>query len=93
MSFSLGAVSTPALVQLPVPMAGADVAFFVVFGAFAAAVVVLSVITMRWAVRRDRAGRAEWLARRGRTGAGDAPPSANGHGPGRRGARRPGARG
>ncbi|MGH9093496.1 MAG: hypothetical protein ACRDZR_19250, partial [Acidimicrobiales bacterium] len=69
-----------ALLHLPVPVAGADAAFFVVFGAFAAALVVLSVITMRWAVRRDRAGRAAWLARRGRAGPGDAPPSANGHG-------------
>jgi hypothetical protein len=40
------------------------VAFGVVFGAFVVAFVVLVVITLRWAIRRDRAGRAEWLRRR-----------------------------
>jgi hypothetical protein len=34
-----------------------------VFGVFLAAFVVLAVVTVRWAVRRDRAGRAEWVRR------------------------------
>lgn len=93
-----------ALPYAPVPVLGADVAFYVVFGAFAAALVVLSVITLRWAFRRDRAGRARWLERQGgqdptgrdAAGTGDGravPPSTNGHGPQRRRARRPGAPG
>ncbi len=39
-------------------------AFVAVFGVFVAAVVVLAVVTLRWAVRRDRAGRAEWVRRK-----------------------------
>lgn len=73
----------------------ANVAFDAVFGVFVVALVVLSVITLRWAVRRDRAGRAEWLRRQApardvRTGA--PPPLMNGHPPrdkkGKRGDRR-----
>ncbi len=41
-----------------------DAAFYAVFAVFVAALVVLAVVTLRWAVRRDRAGRAEWLRRR-----------------------------
>ena len=37
---------------------------FVLFGVFVVAFVVLAVITLRWAVRRDRAGRAQWVQRR-----------------------------
>lgn len=83
-SFSLGAVS-PALLRLPVPMAGADVAFFVLFGVFVVAFVVLSVITMRWAVRQDRVGRAQWIRRRSERAAGDRdgrPASGDGDGDG-----------
>jgi hypothetical protein len=84
---------TAALLHPAVPLAGADVAFYVVFAAFAAALVVLSAITLRWAVRRDRAGRAQWLERHGEGGPEAVPPNVNGHGPRRRGARRPGAPG
>jgi hypothetical protein len=42
----------------------ADAAFFVVFGGFVAAFAVLTVITLRWAIRRDRQGREDWLQRR-----------------------------
>ena len=57
--------------MVPLPLAvvtaavqvGADAAFFVVFGLFVAAFVVLAVVTLRWAVRRDRGGRDEWLER------------------------------
>jgi hypothetical protein len=43
---------------------GASLAFDAVFGVFVAAFVVLAAVTLRWAVRRDRAGRAEWARRR-----------------------------
>lgn len=48
----------------PAAVAGTDVAFYVGFGLFLLAFVVLAVVTLRWAVRRDRAGRAEWARRR-----------------------------
>lgn len=48
------------VVHLPV---AADAAFYSVFGVFVAAFLVLFVVTMRWAMRRDRAGRAEWVRR------------------------------
>jgi len=48
----------------PAGLVGAEAAFYVVFGIFVVAFAVLVVITMRWAVRRDRSGRAEWLRRR-----------------------------
>ena len=44
--------------------AGAPVAFYAVFGVFVAAFGVLAAVTVRWAVRRDRAGRADWVRRR-----------------------------
>lgn len=70
---------------------GADAAFYAVFGVFVAAFVVLVVVTLRWAVRRDRVGRAEWVRRQqdaGRAGTADgSPPSSNGRGP-RRGDQR-----
>jgi hypothetical protein len=45
------------------PLLASDVAFAVLFGAFVAAFVVLCVIVLRWALRRDSAGRAAWRAR------------------------------
>ncbi|HEY1650552.1 MAG TPA: hypothetical protein VGG09_01600 [Acidimicrobiales bacterium] len=50
----------PALV-LPAP--ATDVAFFVVFGLFVVAMVVLVVIIIVWAVRHDITGRRAWRAR------------------------------
>jgi hypothetical protein len=41
-----------------------NTAFFVVFGLFVVATVVLIVITITWAVRHDIAGRRAWRARR-----------------------------
>ncbi len=38
--------------------------FTAVFSVFVLALVVLVVLTIRWAVRRDRAGRAAWLERK-----------------------------
>jgi hypothetical protein len=46
-------------------------AFDVVFALFAAAMLVLIVLVLRWAIRRDRAGRAAW---RERTAAASGPP-------------------
>jgi hypothetical protein len=42
-------------------------AFDVVFGVFVALIVGLAVVSVRWAVRRDRAARAERAARAGTT--------------------------
>jgi hypothetical protein len=46
------------------PLASLSPGFVVVFAVFALAVVVLSFLTLRWAIRRDRIGRQEWLRRR-----------------------------
>lgn len=40
-----------------------NAAFFVIFGIFIAAMVVLVVIVIVWAVRHDVAGRREWRQR------------------------------
>ena len=40
-----------------------DVAFGIVFGVFVAATAVLAVVTIVWAVRRDRSGRETWRQR------------------------------
>ncbi|MGC8470926.1 MAG: hypothetical protein ACP5PM_01330 [Acidimicrobiales bacterium] len=63
--------------------AGTPVAFSAVFGVFVTALVVLAVVTVRWAVRRDRAGRADWVRRRGASGHGGSLDGAatNGHAP------------
>lgn len=70
---------------------GVDAAFYPVFAVFVVGFVALAVVTLRWAVRRDRAGRAEWVRRH--QSAGDAlrpplgrtrsarPPQTNGHRP------------
>jgi hypothetical protein len=52
-----------------------NVAFAIVFGIFVLAMLVLAVVVMLWAIRRDRAGRANWLRRRQDGGS----PSSNGH--------------
>jgi membrane protein implicated in regulation of membrane protease activity len=71
---------------------GADAAFYAVFGLFLAAFFVLAVVSLRWAVRRDRAGRDEWLHRQAEGGRPPVPPTAtNGHGTVRPGGRRRGA--
>jgi len=76
---SLVVVSAAAGVGL-VASAGSDTAFYAVFAVFVAAFVVLAVVTLRWAVRRDRAGRAEWVRRRsGRDGAGAHPEPRGAH--------------
>jgi hypothetical protein len=45
------------------PLLASDTAFFALFGVFVVAIVVLTFITLRWAIRRDKAGRAAWRER------------------------------
>jgi hypothetical protein len=47
----------------PLPLLASDVAFAVVFGVFVAALAVLGFVAIRWGVRKDRPGRAEWRRR------------------------------
>ena len=79
-------VSTPLAASTAVVQVGADVAFFTVFGLFVVAFVVLSVITVRWAIRRDRSGHDEWLE-----GRQVVPPTGNGLGSAESRGRTPGA--
>lgn len=61
----------------------ADAAFVAVFSVFVVAFVVLTVITLTWAVRRDRVGRRAWLERQRRASGTEAPPTGpalDGHG-------------
>jgi hypothetical protein len=51
--------------SVPVASAAAsNVAFFVIFGVFVAAMLVLIGIIIVWAVRHDIAGRRAWMERR-----------------------------
>ena len=43
-------------------LAASDVVGFVLFGVFLVAFAILAVVTIAWAIRRDRAGRAEMAA-------------------------------
>jgi hypothetical protein len=59
-------------------LASDSVAFGVIFGIFLVALLVLIVIVLRWAIRRDRQGRELWKQRQASTMAppeGDAPPA------------------
>jgi hypothetical protein len=53
----------PASVLLA-PAAASNVAFFVIFGVFVVAMLVLIVIILVWAIRHDIAGRRAWMRRR-----------------------------
>jgi hypothetical protein len=53
----------PALVLLA-PAAASNVAFYVIFGIFVAAMLVLIGIILVWAVRHDMTGRRAWMERR-----------------------------
>jgi hypothetical protein len=70
----------PALLSLrPQLLLASDTTFGVLFGIFVAAMLAMIVIVLRWAIRRDRAGRAEWRQRQQDQNApaeGDAPPTA-----------------
>jgi len=73
---------------VPTVLLGADVAFDAVFSVFVVAFVVLAVVTVRWAIKRDRAGRAAWVRRQApaRDVRPDAPPPRmNGHSPHQKG--------
>jgi hypothetical protein len=48
---------------LALPLLATNAAFFVVFGLFVVAMVVLIVIIIMWAVRHDIAGRRAWRER------------------------------
>jgi hypothetical protein len=48
---------------LVLPAPATDTAFYVVFGLFVAAMLVLIVIVMVWAIRHDVAGRKVWRSR------------------------------
>jgi hypothetical protein len=55
-----------------------NVPFAIIFGIFVVALVTLIVITLMWAIRRDRAGRVAWRQRqqeRAAGGEGDLPPT------------------
>jgi ABC-type branched-subunit amino acid transport system permease subunit len=45
------------------PLLASNTAFAVIFGIFVVALLVLIVIVLTWAIRRDRAGRAAWAVR------------------------------
>jgi len=74
-----GAMSfLPTLLFLrPRPLLASDVAFGVLFGIFILALLVLIVIVLTWAIRRDKQGRAAWRQRqqdRNSAAGGDVPP-------------------
>lgn len=69
-----------------VTLAAENTAFVVVFSVFLVALVVLSVITVTWAVRRDKAGWREWRRRQFERRSDGGPalpggPQSNGQGP------------
>ena len=67
-------VPAPA-VEAPVLAAtSGDTAFFVIFGVFVVAMLVLVVIVITWAVRHDIAGRRAWRERQEAQARGEAPP-------------------
>lgn len=60
---------------LPAPLASAgETAFYVIFGVFVVAMLVLIVIVVTWAVRHDLAGRRAWRARQEARARDEAPP-------------------
>jgi hypothetical protein len=70
-------VPTPALRSVHL-VASTSPAFAIIFGIFVVALVVLIVLTLMWAYRRDKAGRALWRQRQQERVApteGDVPPT------------------
>ena len=62
----------------PAVLLASNVPFAIIFGIFVVALIVLIVIVLMWAIRRDRVGRAEWRKRQqgeAATGEGDLPPA------------------
>jgi hypothetical protein len=58
---SLAPPPQPSPAQLT--MLASNVPFDILFGIFVLALLVLVVIVLTWAIRRDRAGRAAWVQR------------------------------
>jgi hypothetical protein len=57
------AVTPASLALFSPPLAANDVAFGIIFGIFVLALLTLIVIVLRWAIGRDRQGRAAWRSR------------------------------
>jgi hypothetical protein len=51
------------MVHPPQPVLAANTAFFITFGIFVLALVILAFLTLRWAIRQDRAGFKAWRQR------------------------------
>ncbi|HUZ08610.1 MAG TPA: hypothetical protein VMU76_00360 [Acidimicrobiales bacterium] len=68
----------------PFSAPASEVAFGIVFGVFVVAIAVLAVVTVTWAVRRDRPGREAWRRRMSESGEGADPTGADGRRPGGR---------
>ena len=73
---------TGAMVTVLHPLLATDTEFFVTFGIFVLAMVVLAALIVRWAVRHDRAGFTLWRQRQQAAptqapppGEGDVPPT------------------
>jgi hypothetical protein len=60
--YVLRPVSAP--VPAPLTMLASNAPFYILFGIFIVALLILVVVVLTWAIRRDRAGRAAWLKRR-----------------------------
>jgi hypothetical protein len=60
---SLAGSSLVVVIGRYLPPLATDVAFAVVFGVFVVALAVLAFVAIRWGVRKDRPGRAEWRRR------------------------------
>ncbi len=52
-----------ALARLFPTVAASNAAFFTLFSVFVVAMLVMIFITVRWVIRRDRAGRKAWVQR------------------------------
>jgi O-antigen/teichoic acid export membrane protein len=85
MAMVIGILEATRLLAASSLLAASDAAFGIVFGLFVVAFIALTVLTISWAVRRDRPKREAWRRRmedeyRARGG-----PPTNGHRPGRGG--------
>jgi hypothetical protein len=72
------AAASPHAHTVGVLLASSNVAFAIIFGIFLLALITMIVITLIWAVRRDRPGRAAWRQRQVERAAGaegDVPPA------------------
>ena len=79
------AVTRPFAFSSPAPLVASDAAFGIVFGLFVVAFIALAVLTISWAVRRDRPRREAWRRRMADQYRARGGPPTNGHHPGRDG--------